>query len=178
MQALRCVSFPCQHSWLNKVIYLFPEVGWTVCLIYLYYWLCGRTTPVRNVIIECCLPQSCGLCVHAKCFLWCIFQQLPEPKSKIRAKTRTWFTWKVAKGPSASPEGWWMCGGERVCRGSRFLKSRLWPGNGNTIYFLFLSHFPLFFSPIPSCHMANLLTASAGHLDINEPEFLCSGAKE
>lgn len=23
MQALRCVSFPCQHSWLNKVIYLF-----------------------------------------------------------------------------------------------------------------------------------------------------------
>lgn len=38
--------------------------------------------------------------------------------------------------------------------------------------------FPSLFSPIPSCHMANLLTASAGHLDINGPEFLCSGAKE
>lgn len=41
--------------------------------------------------------------------------------------------------------------------------------------FLFsLSHFP----PIPSCHMANLLRASTGHLENNELKFLCSSAKE
>lgn len=145
MQALRCVSFPCQHSWLNKVIYLLPEVGWTVCLIYLYYWLCGRTTLVRNVIVKCFLPQSCRLCAHAKCSLWCIFQQLPEPKRKNNCLDLSLIQVQGGWGSLSWP--WWVCGGERVCRGSRSLKSQLWMGSRNTIYFAFLSLFPLSFPP-------------------------------